>query len=178
MIPQDAVRLMNNAGEALRRLFAQLWPASSLRSGAGTTEGKGAVNWKRVLITAAVVFVVYQVMAFFVHVLWLGATYWSLAGEVWRPEAELRANGWIMFVTTAVFSFCFAYLFARGYEGGGWREGVRYGVIVSLFVGFTAVYDAYAVYPLPHSLVLKWFLSGLVMSIILGIVASLVYRKD
>ena len=51
------------------------------------------MNWKRVLITGLVVFVVYQIMAFFVHVLWLGPTYWSLAGEIWRPEAVLRANG-------------------------------------------------------------------------------------
>ena len=134
------------------------------------------MNRRRVLVTGIVVFVAYYVMAFFVHGLWLGPTYSSLAGTVWRPEAELYANAWIVHLTTVVFCFVFAYLFARGYRGGGWREGVWYGLVVSLFVGFQAVFHAYATYPIPLDLALKWYFSGLVMSLILGVVASLVYK--
>ena len=77
------------------------------------------MNRKRVLLTAGVVFVAYMVMAVLVHGLWLGPSYSSLMGNVWRPQAELIANAWIMHGTTLVFSFAFAYLFARGYRGGG-----------------------------------------------------------
>ena len=37
---------------------------------------------------------------------------------------------------------------------------------------------AYATYPIPLDLALKWFVSGLPMSMILGVLASLVYRGD
>ena len=134
------------------------------------------MNRKRVLITGVVVFVAYQIMGFFVHGLWLGATYQKLAGEVFRPEAELWANAWIVHATTVVFCFVFAYLFARGYKGGGWREGVWYGFVVHLFVGFQSVFHAYATYPISLDLALKWYFSGLAMSMILGVLASLVYK--
>jgi hypothetical protein len=136
------------------------------------------MNRKRVLVTGIVVFVAYMVMGVFVHGLWLWPTYSSLAGDVWRPQAELTANAWIMHGTTVVFCFAFAYLFARGYRGGGWREGVWYGFVVYFFVGFQAVFHAYATYPIPLDLALKWFFSGLPMSMILGVLASLVYRRD
>lgn len=134
------------------------------------------MNRKRVLVTGIVVLVAYYVMAFFVHGLWLGSTYSSLAGKVWRPEAELFANAWIVHLTTVVFCFVFAYFFARGYRGGGWREGVWFGFVAHLFVGLQAVFHAYATYPIPLDLTLKWYFAGLVMSMILGVVASLVYK--
>ena len=133
---------------------------------------------RRILVTSIVVFIAYQVMGILVHGVWLAPTYSSLAGEVWRPEAELYANAWIVHLTTVVFCLVFAYFFARGYRGGGWREGMWYGFIVYFFVGFQAVFHAYATYPIPLDLALKWFFSGLPMSMILGVTASLVYRRD
>ena len=134
------------------------------------------MNRKGVLVTGIVVLAAYYIMAFFIHGLWLGPTYSSLAGDVWRPQTELYANAWIVHLTTVVFCFVFASLFARGYRGGGWREGVWFGFVAHLFVGFQAVFHAYATYPIPLDLALKWYFSGLVMSLVLGVVASLVYK--
>ena len=50
------------------------------------------------------------------------------------------------------------------------------GFLVSLFVGPQVVLYAYATYPIPLDLTLKWYFSGLVMSMLLGVVASLVYK--
>ena len=136
------------------------------------------MNLKRVLLTGIVVFFAYGAMAVLVHGFWLGSSYSSLIGSVWRPQVELTANAWIMQGTTLVFSFIFAYLFARGYRGGGWREGAWFGFVTYFFVGFQAVFHAYATYPLPLDLTLKWFFSGVLIFIILGVLASLVYRKD
>ena len=134
------------------------------------------MNRRRVVVTGIVVFVAYEVMLFLVYGLWLAPTYWSLVGEVWRPEADLLAKAWIMHLTTVVFCFVFAYLFARGYRAGGWREGVWYGFVVHLLVGLQAVFHAYATYPIPLDLALKLYSAGLVMSMVLGVVASLVYK--
>jgi len=83
---------------------------------------------------------------------------------------------WIMFVTSACFSFFFVYVFARGYEGKGLAEGARYGAIIGLFFGISQAYESYVIYPIPYSLALTWFLSGLAVCVVLGIVAAAVYR--
>ena len=133
------------------------------------------LNWKKLWITVAVIYVVNQVMGYLIHAVWLGETYASLA-HIWRPEAEMMAKQWIMFVTAAVYCFFFVYLFAKGCEGKGVAEGVRFGAIIGLFVGVFSAYDWYVILPIPYSLALKWFLSGMVVTIIMGIVAALVYK--
>ena len=132
---------------------------------------------KRVVVTAIVLFVAYMLMAVLVHGLWLGSSYTSLMGEVWRTQADLTAKAWIVHGTTVIFCFAFAYLFARGYRGGGWREGLWFGFVAYFFTGFQAVFHAYATYPLPLELALRWFAAGLPISLILGVLASFVYRE-
>ena len=134
------------------------------------------MNWKKLITSFVAVYIVYQVLGYLTHQVWLAPVYGSLA-EVWRPEAEMTSMQWILFVTSAFFCFFFCYIFARGYEGKGIGEGVRYGVIIGLFVGVMQSYDWYVILPIPYSLALQWFLSGMVMTIILGIVASLTYKN-
>jgi hypothetical protein len=132
-------------------------------------------DWKQLLIAFVAVYVVGQVLGYLIHQVWLAPTYASLA-SVWRPEAALQSKMWIMFVTSAFFSFFFCYVFARGYEGKGLAEGVRYGLIIGLFFGVSNAYDQYVVYPIPYSLALKWFLSSLAYCIVVGIVAAAIYK--
>lgn len=134
------------------------------------------MNIKRVFLTGIVLFVTFMVMGIFVHGFWLGARYAELAGTVWRPMEDLTSKAWIMHSTTVVFCVIFAYLFARGYQGGGWKEGLWFGFVAYFFVGFQAVFHAYATYPIPLDLAFKWFFAGLPMSMILGLVASLMYK--
>lgn len=135
----------------------------------------GQPDWKKLWIAVVVVYVVTQLLGYIVHTLWLGETYGALA-HVWRPHEELAAKTWIMFVTAAVYCFFFVYLFARGCEGGGLAEGARFGAIIGLFVGVFSSYDWYVLLPIPYSLALKWFLAGMVVSILQGIVAAAIYK--
>ena len=132
-------------------------------------------DWKKLLIAFVAVFVVGQVLGYMIHVVWLAPTYQSLA-SVWRPEADMQSKMWIMFVTGAFWSFFFVYVFSRGYEGMGLVEGARYGAIIGLFFGISQSYDSYVIYPIPYSLALKWFLSGLAYCVVLGIVAAALYK--
>ena len=134
-------------------------------------------DWKKLPIAFVAVLVVGQVSNFLVHGQWLAPTYQSLA-SVWRPEADMESKMWIMFVTGAVFAFFFCYVFARGYEGKGLAEGARYGAIIGLFFGVPQAYDSYVIYPIPYSLALKWFVSGLVVCVLMGIVAAAVYKPS
>lgn len=135
------------------------------------------MNHKRVLLTGFVVFLAYMVMAILVHGVWLGASYTSLMGEVWRSQADLMSKAWIVQSTTAVYCFIFAYLYAKISRGGGWREGAWFGFVTYFLTGFQAVTHAYATYPIPLDLMLKWCFAGLLVNILAGILASFIYKK-
>ncbi len=133
------------------------------------------MNTKRLLVSFVATYIVYNILGFLIHSVWLADTYASLAA-VWRPEAEMTSKMWVFFVTRAFFCFFFCYIFARGYENKGLGEGLRFGVIIALFYTLPVAYDSYVIYPIPYSLVLQWLFSGLVVSIILGIVVAMVYK--
>jgi hypothetical protein len=133
------------------------------------------VNTKRLLMSFVATYIVYNILGYLIHEVWLADTYASLAA-VWRPEAEMTSKMWVFWITSAFFCFFFCYIFARGYENRGMGEGFRFGVIITLFYTLPVVYDSYVIYPIPYSLVLQWLFSGLVVSVILGIVAAMVYK--
>ncbi len=125
----------------------------------------------------AAVYVVFHVLGFLVHGVMLADTYKALAA-LWRPEAEMQSMMWIMFVNSAVFLFLFCYIFTRGYENKGLMEGVRYGALMGLFVSVMAAFDNYVIYPVPLNLAQTWFVSGVVIYVILGALLGLIYKRD
>ena len=90
--------------------------------------------------------------------MFLGETYASLA-SVWRPEAEMMSKMWIMYLTSAVFTVLFCYIFTRGYEGKGAIEGVRYGLLGRL-MGLPYAYESYIIYPITLRLAHTWAIVG------------------
>jgi hypothetical protein len=100
-------------------------------------------------------------------------TYEALS-SIWRPDMDRLM--WLQFVTPIFLSFFFVYIFAKGYEGKGVMEGLRYGLIIWGFLSIPSIYGQYMVYPIPYSLVLKWLVSDLVILVILGITVSLAYK--
>lgn len=55
--------------------------------------------------------------------------------ELWRPVDEIQANVWWMLLAYFILAKVFVYIFTRGYEGKGWAEGARYGLLIGLFAG-------------------------------------------
>jgi hypothetical protein len=135
------------------------------------------MNTKRLLLTALVVYILLEVLNFLVHGVILASTY-QMEGvkEAFRPEAEMNGMMWIMYVIDIIWAFFFAFFFAKGYEGKGIMEGVRFGLYIGLFWGLVSAYGSYVTIPIPYSLALQWFIYSLIVSIILGIAAVLVYK--
>ena len=133
------------------------------------------MNTKKFLLTSLAVFVTLQILDFVIHGLLLGSVYDSLQ-ETFRPD--MASKMWIMYLTGAIFSLLFVYIFSKGYEGKGITEGAKYGLIVGLIVHLVGSYNQYVVYPLPYSLALKWFLYGTIELILAGIVAALIYKPS
>lgn len=127
-------------------------------------------------IAFVVVFVVMQCFGFLVHAIWLEDTYAPLHGVVFRSDAEFESMMWMMFVSGFIYIFLFCYIFTRGYEGKGIGEGIRYGLLIGLFMTVPMSLDQYVVYPVPSNLAVTWFITGMINSVIGGILLSLIYR--
>jgi len=133
------------------------------------------MNVKRFVLACAAVYVIYQIFGFVVHQLLLGDIY-KVMESVWRPEAQLMSKMWIMYLTSAVWTVLFCYIFTRGYEGKGAMEGARYGLIMGLFIGIPFSYESYMIYPITLSLAHAWMVSAVVLSVICGLVLALIYK--
>lgn len=125
-----------------------------------------------------VVYVVMQILGFLVHGLWLQETYSSLAGVVFRPEAEINSMMWMMFVSSLIYVFLFCYIFTKGYEGKGIGEGVRYGLLIGLFFSIPMALDQYVVYPITQNLALIWLITGVINWVIGGAIFSAIYKPS
>lgn len=55
----------------------------------------------------------------------------------------------------AVFAFFFTFIFAKGYEGKGVIEGIRYGIYNTLFTSSVSSFGQFIIYPIPYAVV--WY---------------------
>ena len=83
---------------------------------------------------------------------------------------------WLQWITLLFYSFFFVYIYAKGYEGKGVLEGVRYGLIIWGFLSIPSIYGQYMAYPLPYFLTLQWLFLDLIMLVILGILVAVLYK--
>lgn len=135
------------------------------------------MNWKKFGLAAFLVFVVYLATNMFIHTVILGGEYMKPEiQQALRPDAELKSYFWVRIVTMAVFAFFFTFIFAKGYERKGLMEGVRFGFYITLFYFFVTSFEQFIIFPLPYRVVWYWIAAGLVESVIMGIVAALVYK--
>jgi hypothetical protein len=132
------------------------------------------MNTKKFLLASLAVFITLLILEFVIHKLLLVSVYESVQ-EVLRPD--MKDKMWIMYLTGIIFSLLFVYIFSKGYEGKGFIEGAKYGLIIGLVVHLVGSYNQYVVYPLPYSLVLKWFIYGTIEMIVAGIVLAFVYKS-
>lgn len=130
------------------------------------------MNTKRFILASIAVFVAYEIIDSIVHALILCGTYETLK-DIWRPDMEQKM--WIMYIAVLFFSFLFVYIFTKGYENKGIAEGIRYGLLIGLLINIGMFYQ-YVVYPLPLTLVVQWFIYGMIQYIICGIIASIIYK--
>ena len=131
------------------------------------------MNVKRWLLASFGVYVAHRILDLIIHGVILAGQY-EAAADVWRPDMESKM--YIMYITAAIFSLLFVYIFIKGYEGKGIMEGVRYGLWMGLLISIPMAYGSYATLDIPYSLAFSWWTLGTVKIIICGIVAASVYR--
>ncbi len=129
------------------------------------------MSTKKMFIAVLTVFILLEVTGYIIHGLLLSKTYEGLAA-IFRPMEEMNALMWRMWIADVVWSFFFVFIFTKGFQNKGLIEGVRYGIYISLFMSFVAAVAQNAVYPVPYTLALQWFIYGTIQNVILGVVVA------
>lgn len=129
---------------------------------------------RKVWIGFITVYIVMNITDMIIHMGLLSSVYSSEpVVKIMRSASEGKT--WIYFLTSAFTSFFFAFIFSKGYQGKGIIEGVRYGLYVGLLMVTPMAYASYAMYPVPYSLAMQWFLYGMIQYLILGVVVATVF---
>ncbi len=131
---------------------------------------------KKVWIGFVAVFIGMSILDYLIHVVILSPAYMSdPMKSLFRPDMEGKV--WIFYVVYLIMSFFFTLIFSKGYEGKGIGEGIRYGLYIGLMLATPMAYASYAMYPIPYSIALQWFIYGIIQYIILGIIVAAVFGK-
>ncbi len=133
------------------------------------------MNPIRLVVAIIAVFVGIAATDFLIHQVWLADTY-AATKSLWRPEGDMEKHmGWIMggeFLAAVTF----VTLWARGFASPACpTRATIYGLIVGLLVQTNTIM-MFAVQPLPASLAIKWFVAGVVQSILMGLLVWAVYK--
>jgi hypothetical protein len=98
------------------------------------------MDYKRIALTAVVAWVVDSAYGILVWMTMLEREF-AQYPTVFRPQAAMNAYMPLMFAGSLLAMFVLSYIYAKGYEGGpGLREGLRFGVVVGLFLfGFVSL---------------------------------------
>ena len=131
------------------------------------------MNWKRFLWAGLVILVVRKGLAYFIETVILRRDYESLS-DLLRPD--VLSTVWLMFIVGLLVAFAFTYIFVKGREGKGILEGVRFGIVIWLFVTVPTGLGAWMMFPIPITMIGKWALMGLLLNLISGILVAAIYK--
>jgi hypothetical protein len=139
------------------------------------------MDMKKLIGATVAVFVILFVAGFLLHGVWLGATYREMrdSGFSFRPEEAMGHRLWLIWVSDALYSILFVWVYANGREEKPWvGQGIRYGVLMTLFTVMPSTINDYVVYNLPHRLVLHWMIAGLITLILMGLAVAAILKKS
>jgi len=131
------------------------------------------MNWKRFLAASAVTYVVVQAMELVINNVLMKSSNESLM-SLWRPNMMSRM--WVMYAVGVLVALLFTYIFVKGREGKGITEGVRYGIIIWLFVSVPMSVSMWVLLPIPYIIILRWMLYGLLEMLVAGILVAVIYK--
>ena len=133
------------------------------------------MNFKRLLLTIVAAFVFIFATDYLIHGVWLKPDY-EASKELWRSEAEMGTHFHWMLIAQLIVAIAFVTIWALGFApSGSLGMACGYGLLIGLIVQATTLIT-YVVSPLPASLAVKWFVSGIVQSVLLALLVALIYK--
>ena len=133
------------------------------------------MNIKRLILAIVVGWVVIFVTDMLVHHFALMPDY-EATKSIWRPESEMGSRIHWMFIAQFLGVATFVIVWAKGFAGGTAGTGAVFGLLMGLFQAIWVLMN-YVLFPIPGNLAVKWFGSGIIQTVVLGVVTALVYRS-
>src|SRR6266581_7246284 len=132
------------------------------------------MNTKRLILAIVVAFVVLWVTDFLIHGVWMMPDYRGTQ-QLWRTDAAMGSRmGW-MLGAQLLFAITFVLLWTRWADTARLGCAIGYGFLMGLFSGTWAII-MYVVVPMTGSIAAKWFFTGILQTILLGLVTFFCYK--
>jgi len=128
---------------------------------------------KKLLICSLAIFIVWTIIDFIVHAIYL-KDYYLQTADLWRPqeEAKMFLNAVVVLIGAVIFTLIYLVLVARKSVG----SALLYGLLLGISAGISIGYGFYAFMPIPYHMAATWFLvsvgEGLIAGGILGFMAK------
>ncbi len=133
---------------------------------------------KRFWIGVVVVFVAFGAFGWLFHGYVLRPVYRSeTLQHLWRSPDVYRSLMPLLQFSNLVFAFFFMWVFVKGYEARGPLEGIRYGFYIWGLKGLQESLAGYVILPVTVGLLLNWLWMSLVVTLVCGLLAALVYKR-
>ena len=133
------------------------------------------MNFARIAAAAVIAWIVSIAIGYVVNT-FLFADLFAANRALLRPEAAIMTNLPLGFALMLVGFFAFSYAYAKGYEGGGTVEGIRFGVLVAIMIDCFAIVWQYVMTPLSGALVMATLLDYIVEFSVYGAIVGTVYQ--
>ena len=132
---------------------------------------------KKLVLAMIICYVVLIGTNYLIHQVWLMSDYLATP-DSWRPLPDVMHKMWVMFVGQAFFAAMFCYIYSRGAEAKPWlAQGIRYGILITLFVVIPSALGEYTVFNVHHMLAVKWMIAGCAQMILLGLIVAGICQK-
>ena len=134
------------------------------------------MNLGRVVVAAVVAWVVSIPCGYFVQeVLFKGLL--TANAAAFRPEAEMMAKLPFGIAATLLGFVAFAYIYAKGYDGGsGIVEGIRFGLVAGTLVNAFGIIWFWVMTPISSTLGVAMLLDGYVEPMLYGAIVGVIYK--
>ena len=135
------------------------------------------MNYKKFILTVIAVFIVANVLGMVIHAVLLEPEYAKLPNLYRGKDSVLLF--WINLGYLA-FAIGATWIYGKGLEANRpWMgQGLRFGLALWLVLAVPSFVIAYAVQPVPSSLMLKQVGYELVGKLLIGLVIAAIYRKS
>lgn len=133
------------------------------------------MNYTRLALAIIAAFLFVFGFEFFYHGVLLKPLY-EQTMSLWRSDEQMMALMPVAIGIQFLFALLTVIIFAGFAPQTGLKQGVRYGALLGLLIGLLQ-FGQLTYLPIPFELATAWFAGSFFETLVVGILAGLIYRK-
>lgn len=133
------------------------------------------MNYSRIGLAAVAATIVFFICGFLIFGLLLAHDFAPFTA-VYRSQIAMQQHAPVGIVSSLIAMLVLSFMYAKGYEGRGLLEGVRFGALVGLFLACKCVADEFVTLNIGGKLALEMAAGVLVEMAIVGMVIGMIYK--